>query len=118
MVMRYASAGMVAASLLLACSLVLGVGFWAYESSLFLLYLFVGAVCTGSTTVAMDAERENAGIASAFFGAMGYLVGGIASPLVGVGNIFISSSVIFVVLTVLSLALSLMAEKSKAPQAM
>ena len=80
--------------------------------------MFVGAVCTGSTTVAMDAERENAGIASAFFGAMGYLGGGIASPLVGVGNIFISSSVIFVVLTVLSLALSLMAEKSKAPQAM
>ena len=117
-VMRYASAGMVAASLLLACSLVLGVGFWAYEGSLFMLYLFVGAVCTGSTTVAMDAERENAGIASAFFGAMGYLGGGIASPLVGVGNIFISSSVIFVVLTVLSLALSLMAEKSKAPQAM
>ena len=77
------------------------------RGALFLLYLFVGAVCTGSTTLAMEAGRENAGIASAFFGAIGYMVGGVASPLVGLGDIFVTSSIVFVALTVLSLVLSL-----------
>ena len=55
---------------------------------------------------AMDAERENAGLASAFFGAVGYVAGGLASPLVGAGNIFITSSVLFVVFTSTSWLLS------------
>ena len=106
-VLRYASTGMVVASMLLAGALVFNIGFWAYEGALFLMYLFVGAVCTGSTTLAMEAGRENAGIASAFFGAIGYMVGGVASPLVGLGDIFITSSIVFVALTTLSLVLSL-----------
>lgn len=66
--------GMVVASMALAGVLLLHLCFMAYEAAVFLLYLFIGAMCTATTTLAMDAERENAGIASAFFGATGYVV--------------------------------------------
>ena len=105
-VIRFAGAGMTIASVILAVALIFNLGFVAYEGALFLMYLFVGAVCTGSTTLAMDAERENAGLASAFFGAVGYVAGGLASPLVGAGNIFVTSSVLFVVFTSTSWLLS------------
>lgn len=106
-IIRHAGIGMVAASAVLACALMFGLGFWLYEVALFGLFLFVGAVCTGSTTLAMEAERENAGIASALFGSVGYVVGGIATPLVGMGNLSVSSSVFFVLLAIASLVLSL-----------
>ena len=105
-VIRFAGAGMTIASVILAVALIFNLGFVDYDGEWFLMYLFVGAVCTGSTTLAMDAERENAGLASAFFGAVGYVAGGLASPLVGAGNIFITSSVLFVVLTSTSWLLS------------
>lgn len=111
-VIRVASMGMVGASLLLALALMLHLGFFAYEAALFTLYLFVGAVCTTSTALAMESERTNAGIASAFFGAMGYVAGGLASPLVGLGNIFITSSIIFVLLTATSCVLAHKSMKS------
>lgn len=91
--------GMVMASMLLAATLLLHLSFWAYEAAVFLLYLFVGALCTATTTLAMDSERRNAGIASAFFGATGYVAGGIVSPVVGIGNIYVTAAVLFVGLT-------------------
>ncbi len=74
-------------------------------------YSFFGAMRDGSSAArcfgsVMDAEHENAGLASAFFGAVGYVAGGLASPLVGAGNIFITSSVLFVLLTSTSWLLS------------
>lgn len=106
-IIRYAGVGMVVTSSILACALMFDLGFWLYEAALFGMFLFVGAVCTGSTTMAMEAERENAGIASALFGSVGYVVGGIATPLVGMGNLSVSSSVFFVLLAIASLVLSL-----------
>lgn len=92
----YFNIGMVIASIALAAVLLLRLHFMAYEAAVFLLYLFIGAMCTATTTLAMDAERENAGIASAFFGATGYVAGGIVSPIVGIGNISATSAVLFV----------------------
>lgn len=83
----------------LAVTLLARLGFWAYECALFMLYLFVGAMCTASNTLAMGSERDNAGMASALLGAIGYAVGGAVSPLVGLGNVFITSSIIFVAIT-------------------
>ena len=92
----YSSMGMVVASAFLAATLIFHLSFILYEAAVFLLYLFVGAMCTTTTTLAMDSERKNAGIASAFFGAVGYIAGGIISPIVGIGTISVTSAILFV----------------------
>jgi DHA1 family bicyclomycin/chloramphenicol resistance-like MFS transporter len=45
-----------------------------------------------STSIALDSERENAGAASAIFGAGGFVAGALASPLVSMGDIMVSSA--------------------------
>lgn len=95
-VVCYSNNGMIIASIFLVAALFLHLSFIVYEVAVFLLYLFVGAMCTATTTLAMDSERKNAGIASAFFGATGYIAGGIISPIVGIGNIFITSAILFI----------------------
>ena len=47
--------------------------------------------------LALDSERQNAGAASAVFGAVSFLAGGIVSPLVGIGNILHTTAIIMVV---------------------
>ena len=105
-VLRMSNVGVVVFSIFLAITLVCNMGFWLYEVALFSLYLFVGAMCTSSTTLAMDSERKNAGIASAFFGAVGYVAGGITSPLVGIGSVFTTAAILFVALAVIAIILS------------
>ena len=51
----------------------------------------IGLVLTGSTSHAMDLGRECAGAASAVIGGVGYITGGLVSPLVSYGNICLAS---------------------------
>ena len=51
----------------------------------------IGLVLTGATTVAMNFGRECAGAASAVVGGIGYIAGGLVSPIVSAGNIFVTS---------------------------
>lgn len=95
-VIRFSDTGMFVFSVVLGVALCLRLDFWIYETLVFMVYIFIGALCTATTTVAMDSERKNAGIASAFFGAIGYIAGGIISPFVGIGDIYITASVLFV----------------------
>lgn len=97
-VVFFSNIGMVISSVVLAAVLLSHLCFMAYEAAVFVLYLFIGAMCTATTTLAMDAERENAGIASAFFGATGYIAGGVVSPVVGICNISVTAAVLFVAL--------------------
>ena len=62
----------------------------------FYIYLLVsfGLMQPGLTATALDAERKNAGAASAIFGASGFVAGAISSPLVAMGTIEITSSLI------------------------
>lgn len=66
-------------------------GFLLYEISTIFMLFSIGLVLTGSTTVAMNLGRECAGAASAVVGGIGYIAGGIISPLVSVGNILVTS---------------------------
>lgn len=66
----------------------------------------------------MTEGREYIGAASAVFGALGFLFGGIVSPLVGIGNIMqstmtviLSCAVIITVLSVFSLRRQQLIEK-------
>ncbi len=105
-VMRMSNVGIVIFSIFLAATLVFNMSFWLYEAAVFCLYLFVGAMCTSSTTLAMDSERENAGIASAFFGVVGYVAGGITSPIVGIGSMYTTAAILFTVLAVVACVFS------------
>lgn len=57
----------------------------------------VGMSFTASNTLAMNAERDNAGIASALLGAVCYVVGGAVSPLVSLGEMTVTAGGLFLV---------------------
>lgn len=58
-----------------------------------------------TTTLALDAERQKAGTASAILGAVGFLIGGIVSPLVGLGNILHATAIVMVACSFIALGL-------------
>ncbi|MBP3228845.1 MAG: multidrug effflux MFS transporter [Bacteroidaceae bacterium] len=59
------------------------------------------------TSIALDSERQNAGSASAIFGAVGFLAGSLASPLVSLGDIMVSTSVVMLIGAAACLAVTL-----------
>jgi DHA1 family bicyclomycin/chloramphenicol resistance-like MFS transporter len=94
--------GMLTFSALEAVVLFADLGFWAYEAVLCLLLFFMGFTFTAATTLALESERAEAGTASAIFGAVGFLAGGIVSPLVGFGNMLHSTAIVFLCGAILS----------------
>ncbi len=60
----------------------------AVESCLVCLLFSFGLLQPPSTSLALNSERKNAGTASALLGASGFLMGGVVTPLVGLGDIF------------------------------
>lgn len=94
---RISSVGMMVMSACVACVLWLDAGFVAYEVVVSVMLCFMGMTLTSSTTLALESTREHAGTASALFGAAGFLVGGIVSPVVGAGNMLHSTAATFVV---------------------
>lgn len=96
------SIGMAAVSVLLCAAMCLGCSFWLYEILLLCLLTMLGLTFTSSNTLAMDAGREHAGAASALLGAFGFAAGGLVSPLTGLGDIMVSSGMLFVAGSVLS----------------
>ena len=106
-------AGMLLFSLLIGIALPAGISVWGFESLLFVLLLMLGVTFTASTTLAMENARENAGTASAFLGAVGFLFGSIVSPLVGMGNILLSSGMTFIVCSAASCAFGCLAVRSE-----
>ena len=99
--------GMLVLSILEMGALYSGCSFWVYELLMFTLLFMMGLTFTASTTLAMDCEHRYAGAASALLGALCFASGGIVSPLVGLGNILISTGVIFVICAVCSLLCAL-----------
>lgn len=68
--------------------------FWSYEVSIWFKLLAMGFVFTGATMVAMDKGHDHIGAASATVGASGFIMGGLVSPLVGIGDVLIASPVV------------------------
>ncbi len=69
---------------------------WLFEGCLFVMMGSFGLILAPSTAIAMNAARKQAGLASAVLGAAGFLSGGIASPVVGLGNIQITTGIVFI----------------------
>lgn len=105
--LRWGSGDMVVSSICL--SLCLYVHAPLTVVMLFYVYMLFsfGLMQPGLTATALDAERNNAGAASAIFGAAGFIAGAISSPLVALGKIETSSSTVMVCGAAVCLALTL-----------
>lgn len=66
---------------------------WLLELGFFLLLLFIGLMLPALSALAMSSEKQYAGSASALFGFASFVVGGLVSPLVGLGNILIPTAI-------------------------
>ena len=109
---RVSSIGMVAASVIVGATLCLELGFIAYEVAVCVMLCFMGITLTSSTSVALESAREHAGTASALFGAAGFLVGGMISPIVSLGNMLYSTSAVFLAGAVLAAAFAMLYPRS------
>jgi len=78
---------------------------WLIAAFTLLLFGF-GLLQTPTTTIAMDAERANAGSAAAVLGACSFLAGGIISPLVSIGDVAVTTSFIMVSVAILILGMT------------
>lgn len=76
--------------------------FIIYETATWLMLFSMGFVFTGATTMAMDEGRQYIGVASATVGALGFLAGGIVSPLVGIGTTLITCPIVCVICAAIS----------------
>ncbi|MBD5358064.1 MAG: multidrug effflux MFS transporter [Bacteroides sp.] len=107
------SAIMTVGSLIQLISSIIWGKFIGYEGMMFLMVLGLGLVFSSSTTLSMNEGKRYPGSASAIFGAVGFLFGGIVSPLVGFGNILITSSVLIIICSVVCLGLSIVCIRRK-----
>ena len=66
---------------------------WVFEGLILPMLFFAGIVFAASNTLAMTEGHLSAGAASAILGLGGYVFGFIVSPLVGMGDIQLSTSI-------------------------
>lgn len=90
--------------------------FVLYEVMTLLILTGVGYIFTAATTLAMTEGKAYVGAASAIFGAMGFLFGGIVSPLVGIGNIHHSTMTAMLVCAILISILTVISNKRRNKQ--
>ena len=112
---RFGTFALAGFSVLTAVVLFFKPGFWWYEILVFILMLMVGIVSTASNVSAMDSGRDNAGVASALLGAIGYAFGGIVPAIVGMGDMFITTGALFLcssMFTLVCVLISLAGKKS------
>lgn len=74
---------------------------WVYDGCMVIILFALGILFATSNTLAMNEGREHSGEAAAIIGLGGYVIGSIASPLVGLGNELHSTAIVNIVLAVL-----------------
>ena len=92
--LRLGGGACVAAAVAVAAALWTKAPIAVVEAAFFLLMFGFGMIQPASTSIVLDCERDNAGAASAALGASGFLIGGIVSPLVGIGDVFAACGVV------------------------
>lgn len=85
--------------------------FWVYEVFAVVMLFALGMIFRVSNTLAMNEGRQRAGEASAILGVAGYAVGAIVAPLVGLGNVFHSTAIVFVALMVCIVTMSVLSSR-------
>lgn len=97
------SIGLISVVVILAVLLWLEVSIYVVEIFFFLFILFSGIMSPAATALALNLERKAAGNASAVLGFIQYISGSIVTPLVGLGNVNLSTGITLLVCCLLSL---------------
>ena len=84
-------------------TLIIQPNWFLVEIGFFLMLLMMGLTFPAISSLAMESERQYAGSASALLGFAPFFLGGIVSPLVGIGNIFYATAVVILVCAFISL---------------
>lgn len=92
--LRFGGLGMLAGTLLLAFLLNTAMPLWIVMLAYIYTLICFGLMQPPLTAIAIDSERDNAGAASAIFGASGFVAGALSSPLVGIGDITVTSGLV------------------------
>ena len=90
-----------------------GASFLFYELCAVPMLMFSGMIFSSSNTLSMDVARQEAGTASAILSVVKYAFAAVVTPLVGLGDIMRSSSVVFVAVTAVALVLAWLAYRLK-----
>lgn len=85
---------------------------WLVEICLFAYGFNYGVLAPGASSLAIAMERKYAGSASAVAGFFPFLMGALVSPLVGIGDSFVSTGFIMFISTVLTFLTWLFARKN------
>lgn len=96
---------------LAACALYFNAPVYLFEATLWFMHVGFGLMFSPLTVLAMNSARRQAGMGSAIFGAVGFVTGGILSPIVGLGNMLISTGITFILCAVVTWILSYHATK-------
>ncbi len=80
---------------------------WAVEGSFALLMLGFGLLQPSLTAMALSSQRQIAGAASAIMGACGFLMGGVVTPMAGLGDIMHSTAICLFLTAFLTFSFSL-----------
>lgn len=107
------SSGLLIFAIISAFSLYMDMPFIWFELSLILLLTCLGLVFPAATALAMDAERNNAGAASAVIGSLTFLAGSICTPLVGMGNLLHSTALCLLAGAILAVLFSYLARRNE-----
>lgn len=94
--MKWASIDMVVATALVGICQILHAPLAVLMPCYIYTLLCFGMMQPVTTAIAMDSERDNAGAASAIFGASNFVAGALASPLVAMGDVLVTSAVIMI----------------------
>ena len=105
--MRISAWGLAILAVLQAVVLWNAMGLWLYEALVCLMLFMVGITLTSSSTHAMECERSHAGTASALLGAVGFIAGAVAAPLIGLGDVLHSTAVVYALAALLTLAVTI-----------
>lgn len=111
---RASCAGMLVLSAITLAVLWSHMSVWIYETALCLLLLMMGITLTVSTSLAMESARNEAGTASAMFGAAGFIIGAVVAPLVDLGDPTRSTPLVFLIGAILSAIFALVARPKQA----
>ena len=93
-------------------TLIIQPNWFLVEIGFFLMLLMMGLTLPAISSLAMESERQYAGSASALLGFAPFFLGGVVSPLVGIRNIFYSTSIVIFVCGVLGLGIYLSIHKN------
>lgn len=109
----FSTLGMTVFAVLLFVSQFLIDNFFVYESLTLLMLFFVGFIFPSITALGMETGRRATGAASAVLGAIGFACGGLVSPLVGLGDLMLSTNIILVICSCGALLLCLKSRQLK-----